>query len=105
MQGKEGKSPSNDSRGNLVDRADNSRRVGRLKLVNIRAIVDDNRAAVSQCECQDSLKIAARNVGSGVVVEAILIVDVAKDGGELNNSWPGRGKTQRMGGIRIHDAY
>ncbi len=47
MQGIKGKSPSNDSRGNLVDRADDSRRVGRLKLVNIRAIVDNDRAAMS----------------------------------------------------------
>ncbi len=105
MQGKKGKSPSNDSRGKLVDRADNGRRVGQLKLINIRAFLDNNRAAVSQSKCQDSPKIAARNVGSRIVVEAIHVVDVARDGGELNNSWPGSGETRRTDGIEIHDVY
>ena len=105
LQGKKGKSPSDDSRGNLVDREDDGRRVGRLKLVDIRALVEDDRAAVSQSECQGGPEIAARNIGSGIVVEAIHTVDIAGDGGEMNNSWPGRGETQQTGGIRIHDAY
>jgi hypothetical protein len=45
------------------------------------------------------------NFGSGIIVELIHIIDVSRDGGELNNRWPGRGETQWMGGIRIHDAY
>ena len=86
-----------------------ARRVGRLKLVNIRAIVHNGRVAVSRWECQDSPKTTTRNFGNGILVEVIRIVDVAGDGGELNNSWPGRwdrqGQTQWMGSIRIHDTY
>ena len=66
--------------------------------------MDINRAAVSQSECQGGPEIAARNIGSGIVVEAIHTVDIAGDGGEMNTSWPGRGETQQTGGIRIHDA-
>jgi hypothetical protein len=104
LQGKKGTSPSNDCRGNLVERAVNGGRMGHLKLVNIRALVDNNRVTLSQSKSQNGPKIAAGNIGGGIVVELIHVVDFAGEGGELNNPWSGCGETQRMGGIRIHDA-
>ncbi len=80
-----------------------------LKLVNIRAFVDNNRVAMIRRECQDSPKRTLGINGSRIVEEVICVVDVAEDGGELDNSWSchwGRkGHNQWMGRLRFHDAY
>ncbi len=65
--------------------------------------------AVSQRECQDGPKITSRNVGSGIVLEGIYVIDVAGDGGELNSSrtghWGCEDHCQWVGSRRFHDAF
>jgi hypothetical protein len=71
--------------------------------------VHDHRMAVSRRECQDGPKITARNIDNGIVVEAIYVVDVAREGGELNSArtdhWGREDHPQRMGSCRFHDAF
>ncbi len=69
----------------------------------------DHRMAMSQRECQDSPKITSRNVGNGIAVEAIYVIDVDGDGGELKksrtNRWGRKDHSQWVGSHRFHDAF
>ncbi len=77
--------------------------------MKIRALVHDHRMAVSRHECQDGPKITARNVGNGIIVEAIYNKEVAGEGGELNNArtnrWGREDHPQWVGSCRFHDAF
>ncbi len=105
--GEKEEAPSQNSWGNLVEKMDNSGRVGHLKCVDVQALMHYHRVAVRQCECQDLPKITLGNIGIGVVVVLIHVIDIPGDRGELNNPWTGRGsctsKIQWTGSIRIHD--
>ncbi len=65
--------------------------------------------AVSHCKCQDGPKITARNIDNRIIVEAIYVVDVAGEGGELNNvrtdRWGHKDHPQRVGSRRFHDVF
>ncbi len=104
--GEKEEAPSQDSWGNLVERADNGRRMSHLKSVDIRALMHDHRVAVRQSERQDRPKLTLGNIGSGIVVVSIHVVDISEERGELKNPWNGRGsrasKSRRTGSIRIH---
>jgi hypothetical protein len=107
--GEQGKPPSDNGWGNFIDWTDDGGRVCRLKLVNIQAFVDNNRVAMIQRECQDSPERTLGINGSRIVEEAIPVVDVAGDRGELDNPWSCfwgcEGHSQRVGRLRFHDAY
>jgi hypothetical protein len=97
--------PSQDSWGNLVERTDDSRRVSRLKSVDIRALMYDHRVAVRQSKHKDCPKITPENIGNGIIVVLIHVIDVPGERGELKNPWTGWGsqasKSQWTGSIRI----
>jgi hypothetical protein len=104
--GEKEEAPSQDSWGNFIERMDDGRRVSCLKSLDIRALMHDHRVAVCQTEHQDHPKIALGNIGSGIIVVPIHVVDVPRERGELTNPWTGRGsrasKSQWTGSIRIH---
>ncbi len=82
------------------------RRVSHLKHKDILALMHDHRVAVHQSECQDRPQITPGNIGSGIVVVSIHVVDIPGERGDLKNPCTGRGshvsKSQWTGSIRIH---
>jgi hypothetical protein len=70
---------------------DDGRQMGRLKLLNIQAVMDDDRMTVSRREGQDGSKGSLGKNSGGIVVEAIRFVYVTRDGRKLDNSRPHRG--------------
>jgi hypothetical protein len=89
--GEKEEASSQNSWGNLVERTDDSGRVSCLKCVDVWALMHDHMVAVHQCERQDHHKITLGNMGSGIGVVSIHVVDVPRDRGELKNPWSGRG--------------
>jgi hypothetical protein len=103
--GEKEEAPSQDSLGNLVERTDNGRRVSCLKSVYIQALMHTHRVAVRQSKRQDHPKITLGNIGSGIAIVSIHVVDVPGERGELKNPWTGQGscasKSQQTGSFRI----
>jgi hypothetical protein len=83
--GEKERAPSQISWRNLIERMNNGGRVSRLKCVDVWALMHNHRVAVCQCKRQDHPKITLGNVGSGIIVVLIHVVDVPRDRGELNN--------------------
>ncbi len=83
--------------------------MGRLKLLNIWAVVDDDQMTVSRRKDQDSSKGSLGKNSGGIVVEAIHFVYVTGYGRKLDNLRPHRGG--RKGGHQrgfnsgVHKTY
>jgi hypothetical protein len=86
---------------------DDGGRVSCLKGVDVRALMHNHRVAMRQCKRQDHCKITLGNIGSGIIVVSIHVVDVPRERGELKNPWSGWGsctsESQWAGSIQIHD--
>ena len=79
LTGEEGEPSSQNGRGDLTNRTDDGGRMGRLKLLNIRAVVDNDRVAVSCRKSHDGPNWTSRKNASRIVVETVRLVDVARD--------------------------
>jgi hypothetical protein len=80
--------------------------MGRLKFLNIRAVVDSNRMTMSCRESHDGPNWTPRKNASRVVVETVRIVDVPGDRGELNNQRTSRGRRDSGGrGVDLVDLH
>jgi hypothetical protein len=77
--GEKEEAPHQNSWGNLVERTDNGGSVSLLKHVDVRVLMLYHRVAVRRSGRQDRPKITLGNVGSGIVVVSIHIVDVSGD--------------------------
>jgi hypothetical protein len=71
--------------------------MGRLKFLNIRAVVDNDRMAMSRRKGHDGANWTPRKRTSRVVVETIRLVDIPRDRGELNDQRTSRGRRDSGG--------
>ncbi len=75
----------------LVERTDNGRKG---KLLERHSCTTTGWLCANATTPGDRPKITPGNVGSGIAVVAIHVVDVPKDGGELNDPWTSRGESR-----------
>jgi hypothetical protein len=86
--------------------------MGRLKFLNIRAVVDQDQMAMGCRKNHDGPNWPPREITGQVVEGTIRVVNIPRDGGELDNERTGRRRCSSSGceGIvvlvdldRVHD--
>ncbi len=83
--GKEEPTPSQDSRRNLRERTDNCQRMSNLKCLEIGALVYHSGVAMRQSKIKNCPKATLGNIRRAIIEEAIGLVNIPRDGGELEN--------------------
>jgi hypothetical protein len=82
---KEEPTPSQDSWRKLQERMDDGQRISNLKCLEIGALMYHSGVAMRQSKSKDCPKVTLGNIRCAIIKEAIGLVNILRDGGELEN--------------------